>query len=104
MNIVKESESLINYIEQVNLIKTDVEKAVNLIVQTIKKNKKIMLCGNGGSASQADHMAAEMIVRLNPKNNRRPLPAMSLTMDSATLTASVNDFSKEVIFLDQLKH
>ena len=99
MNIVKkESESLINYIEQVNLIKTDVEKAVNLIVQTIKKNKKIMLCGNGGSASQADHMAAEMIVRLNPKNNRKPLPAISLTMDSATLTASVNDFSKEVIF------
>jgi D-sedoheptulose 7-phosphate isomerase len=45
-----------------------------------------------------DHMAAEMIVRLNPKNNRKPLPAISLTMDSATLTACINDFSKEVIF------
>jgi phosphoheptose isomerase len=54
MNIIKkESESLINYIEQLNLIKTDIEKAVNLIVKTIKKNKKIMFCGNGGSASQA---------------------------------------------------
>jgi D-sedoheptulose 7-phosphate isomerase len=96
--IKKESESLINYIEQVNLIKTDIEKAVNLIVKTIKKNKKVLLCGNGGSASQADHMAAEMIVRLNPKNNRKPLPAISLTMDSATLTACINDFSKEVLF------
>lgn len=96
--IEKETEALKHYIQQVNLIKTDIKKAVNLIVKTIKSNKKILLCGNGGSASQADHLAAEMIVRLNPKNNRKPLPAISLTMDSATLTACINDFSKKVLF------
>ena len=58
---------------------------------TIKKKGKILICGNGGSAADAQHLVAELLVRLKPSSNRAPLPAISLAMDTSTITACSND-------------
>ncbi len=55
--------------------------------------------GNGGSAADAQHLAAEYLVRLKPKVNRKPLPAISLAQDTSTLTACGNDYTFDDIFL-----
>ena len=57
-----------------------------------------MLCGNGGSAADAQHLAAEFLIRLRPKINRNPIPAMTLSMDTSTLTACGNDYKFKDIF------
>jgi len=59
---------------------------------------KLMICGNGGSAADAQHLAAELLVRLRPSVNRQGLPAIALAMDSSTLTACGNDYSYEALF------
>jgi len=65
---------------------------------SIQKQKKIMLCGNGGSAADAQHLAAEMLIRLRPKNNRIGLPAITLAQDTSTITACGNDFGYKNLF------
>lgn len=64
----------------------------------IKAQKKIMLCGNGGSAADAQHLAAEMLIRLRPKNNRIGIPAISLAQDISTITACGNDFGYDKLY------
>ena len=68
------------------------------LVEVIKSGNKIMLCGNGGAAADAQHLAAEMLVRLRPKNNRAGLPAISLAQDPSTITACGNDFGYDKLF------
>jgi D-sedoheptulose 7-phosphate isomerase len=68
---------------------------------TLKAGNKIMFFGNGGSAADAQHLAAELIVRY--KVNRAPLAAMALTTDSSTLTAGGNDFGYDTIFESQIR-
>jgi D-sedoheptulose 7-phosphate isomerase len=68
---------------------------------TLNSGNKIMFFGNGGSAADAQHLAAELIVRY--KVNRAPLAAMALTTDSSTLTAGGNDFGYDTIFESQLR-
>lgn len=62
------------------------------IATAVKRGGKILLCGNGGSAADAQHLAAEMLVRLRPKNNREGIPALALALDSSSMTACGNDF------------
>ena len=64
----------------------------------MKKGGKILFCGNGGSAADAQHLAAEFLVRLRPNINRKPLPALSLAADTSTITACGNDYGFENIF------
>ena len=68
------------------------------IVQSIENGNKIMFCGNGGSAADAQHLAAEMMVRLRPKKNRRGIPAISLAQDTSTITACGNDYGFDHLF------
>ena len=65
---------------------------------SIKKGNKIMLCGNGGSAADAQHLAAEMLIRLRPMNNREGVAAMTLAQDTSTITACGNDFGYDVLY------
>ncbi len=76
----------------------DIEKAIKIIHKKIKLGGKLMLCGNGGSASDAQHLSAEYLVRLRPNINRKPLPALSLAQDTSTLTACGNDYNFSDIF------
>lgn len=70
----------------------------DVIAQSIAQGKKLLICGNGGSAADAQHLAAELLVRLRPSKNRRAIPAIALAMDPSTITATGNDFSFEALF------
>ena len=74
------------------------EEAALLIAASLQKGGKLMLCGNGGSAGDSQHLAAEFVATLDHKNPREGLPAIALTTDSSLLTAFSNDFGFEGIF------
>ena len=78
-----------------------IEECANLIVDCLKNNKKILLAGNGGSATQASHIAAEFTGRY--KLERKALSAIALTTDLAAITAIGNDYGFEKIFERQLE-
>ena len=82
-----------------NEISDEISSVINMIYSKLKKGGKLLFCGNGGSAADAQHLAAEYLIRLRPKMNRAPLPALSLAQDTSTLTACGNDYSFEDIFL-----
>lgn len=73
------------------------------IVSSIMNGGKLLLCGNGGSAADAQHLAAELLVRLRPNYNRAGLPAISLSLDTSTITACGNDFSYDDLFARALE-
>ena len=85
-----------------NLSKNIVE-VIQIIQKKLKKGGKLLLCGNGGSAADAQHLAAEFIVRLRPHINRNPIPAITLAQDTSSLTACGNDYSFDDIFLRPFK-
>ena len=87
------------------LLKLDkqIDLAINQIYKSIKLGGKILLCGNGGSAADAQHLAAEFTVRLRPHLNRKPIPALSLSSDASTLTACGNDYGFKKIFVRNLQ-
>jgi D-sedoheptulose 7-phosphate isomerase len=66
--------------------------------QRIEQGGKLLFCGNGGSAADAQHLAAELLVRLRPLNNRAAVPALALAQDTSTITACGNDFGYEALF------
>jgi D-sedoheptulose 7-phosphate isomerase len=68
------------------------------VIKSIQDGNKIMLCGNGGSAADAQHLAAEMLVRLRPVNNREGIPAIALAQDTSTITACGNDFGYDLLY------
>jgi len=68
------------------------------IIESIQHNNKLMFCGNGGSAADAQHLAAEMLVRLRPNNTREGIPAIALAQDISTITACGNDFGYETLY------
>ena len=75
-----------------------ISKAIDLITSTLKKGNKILICGNGGSAADAQHLAAEFLIRLRPKINRSPYPVISLAQDTSTITACGNDLGFDNLF------
>ena len=79
----------------------DIVLAINLMHQALASEKKILACGNGGSAADAQHFAAELVGRF--ERERRELPAIALSTDSSILTAIANDYSYEVIFSKQVR-
>lgn len=68
------------------------------ILNCLNGSGKIFICGNGGSAAHAQHLAAEFMIRLRPEINRRPYPVISLALDTSTLTACSNDYGYNKIF------
>ncbi len=80
------------------LEKNNINQIIKILVDKIINGGKIFLCGNGGSAADAQHLAAEFLVRLKPKNNRPAIPAISLGLDTSTLTACSNDYDFKKIF------
>jgi D-sedoheptulose 7-phosphate isomerase len=79
----------------------DIDKSANLIIESIKNGNKIMFCGNGGSAADSQHLAAELVGRY--RKNRSPLPGIALSTDTSAITAISNDFSFEEIFERQVE-
>jgi D-sedoheptulose 7-phosphate isomerase len=81
----------------------EVIKSVELIIGCIRNRGKLILCGNGGSAADAQHLAAEMVIRLSHDIKRPGLPALALTTDSSILTAGGNDIGFDNIFARQIE-
>ena len=71
---------------------------INKIYSSLKSGGKVMICGNGGSAADAQHLAAEFLIRLKPTVNRQAYPVISLVQDTSTLTACGNDIGFNKIF------
>ena len=78
-------------------------EACKLVVGSFRNRGKLMICGNGGSAADAQHYAAELIVRLSHDIERPGLPAVALTTDSSILTAGGNDIGFDTIFARQVE-
>lgn len=80
----------------------DMLKAVDAIIKCYNNKGKVLLCGNGGSAADSQHIAAELVIRMmNPR--RRSLAAIALTTDSSMLTAGGNDIGFENVFARQVE-
>ena len=93
----------INVHKSILKISKDLIDVIKNIQKKLKKGGKILFCGNGGSAADAQHLAAEFLIRLRTDVNRNPIPAISLVQDTSTITACGNDYTFEDIFLRPFK-
>lgn len=108
-NFVKSRNSIIvnslnAHIKVIDKLTTDtrsIKNCADLIIETIKNEKKILICGNGGSAADAQHIAAEFVGRY--ETERRALPAIALTTDTSAITAISNDYAFERVFSRQIE-
>ena len=92
-------EILLAQIKQLQM--GDFSQGAEIFSSALKKGNTIFWCGNGGSAAESSHLAVELIGRF--KNNRRPLPSISLNADTSALTCIANDFGYDEIFARQLE-
>ncbi len=99
------NSQLDEHIKVVNFCKNDLQNsfinAVDICYYSLKKKKKILFFGNGGSAADAQHLATELTVRFS--KNRQAIPAISLVTDTSALTAIGNDFGFDFIFSRQIE-
>ena len=79
-------------------IENKINFAIQKLYKCISKNGKIFFCGNGGSAADAQHLAAELLVRLRPHVNRKPIASIALALDTSTLTACGNDYDFKYVY------
>jgi D-sedoheptulose 7-phosphate isomerase len=79
-------------------LKDEMLKAVDLLSECFNKGNKLLLCGNGGSAADCQHIATELMIRLSHHIERPALPAIALTTDTSNLTAGGNDIGFENVF------
>ena len=82
-------------------LSAELEEAAELVVTALRAGGCLFFCGNGGSAADAQHLAAEYVVRF--RRERRPLAAVALTTDTSVLTASANDFGFVGVFARQIQ-
>lgn len=82
-------------------IAPDLERAAEMVRETVARGGTLFFCGNGGSAADAQHMATEYVIRY--MRNRRALAAVALTTDTSLLTAAGNDFGFETVFARQVE-
>lgn len=85
----------------VKALKPLIKQAAETIIEAMKKNRRVFFFGNGGSAADSQHIAAEFIGRF--MKERRSLPALALTTDSSILTALGNDYTFDIVFARQLE-
>ena len=103
MNFSNSSNHLIDLLNDINFpdIDSQVSNLAARIIEAINNNNKILVCGNGGSAAESDHLVAELICKF--KNVRRAIPAYTLSPNISTLTAIGNDFSFDKVFYRTLE-
>lgn len=73
-------------------------RMAEVVFQSLQQGGKVLLCGNGGSAADAQHLSAELLVRLRPHVNRDSMPALALATDTSSMTACGNDYSFEAYY------
>ena len=88
-------------LQSLSTIRPAIDQAGRLIVETLRHDKKLLVCGNGGSAAEAQHFATELVGRYF--KTRRPLPAIALTADGTLLSCIGNDFKFDDVFARQIE-
>jgi D-sedoheptulose 7-phosphate isomerase len=83
------------------LSQDEIESAARLLIKCIESGNKVLLCGNGGSAADCQHMAGELVGRF--RKERKAYPAISLATDTSILTALANDYGGEIMFARQVE-
>jgi len=78
-----------------------ISRMTELVIKTLKAGNKVIILGNGGSAADAQHIAAELVGHFS-RPNRRPLPALALTTNTSVLTSVANDYGYKMVFVRQL--
>jgi D-sedoheptulose 7-phosphate isomerase len=81
----------------------DIARAAAMIAESFQRGGKLLLCGNGGSAADCQHVAAEFVNRLSKDRERRALPALALTTDTSCLTAYANDYGFDGVYARQVE-
>lgn len=97
---IEEHNKLVSNVKNSGII-TQIEQVAKLVKLTLENGNKIMLCGNGGSAADCQHLAAEFIGRF--QKERKGLPAIALTVDTSILTAVGNDYGYDKVFERQVE-
>ena len=100
MNINESIETIISNFETLKQHSPHIEKVAKACIKSLENGNKILLCGNGGSASDAQHLAAELVGRY--KLNRKALAGISLNTDTSAITAIANDYGFDYIFSRQV--
>ncbi|MBI3140571.1 MAG: phosphoheptose isomerase [Rhodocyclales bacterium] len=88
-------------LKAVQALAAPIARAVEMMAQCLRADGKIMACGNGGSAADSQHFAAELLNRF--ERERPPLAAVALTTDTSTLTSIANDYAYELVFAKQVR-
>ena len=101
MNIEENIDIIISNFNELKKCSGNINKIADICIDAIEHGNKLLLCGNGGSASDAQHIAAELVVKY--KKIRRAIPAIALTTDTSIMTAIGNDISAEKIFERQVE-
>ena len=99
---IEESVKLKELVLKEQLYKVLIEMG-EMVVTSILQGGKVLICGNGGSAADAQHLTAEFLIRLTSDVNREGIPAISLLQDSSTFTAAINDFDPDDLFKRNLQ-
>jgi D-sedoheptulose 7-phosphate isomerase len=84
-----------------NALVPEIERLAELVLRTVRDGGTLYFCGNGGSAAEAQHLAAEYVVRF--RRERRPIAALALTTDTSVLTAGGNDYGFDSVFERQVR-
>jgi D-sedoheptulose 7-phosphate isomerase len=103
LNLIEIIHKKIELDKSILSLNKEINLAIEKIYKILKNGGKVFLCGNGGSAADAQHIAAEFLVRLRPKINRKPFPVISLATDTSTITACANDYGYDYIFKRNLE-
>jgi D-sedoheptulose 7-phosphate isomerase len=90
----------ITTLKNLSVLEAPLARAAELVLRSLTSGKKLLVCGNGGSASDATHLATEFLCRF--QNERRPYPAISLTANGEFMTAVCNDYHADEIFARQV--
>jgi D-sedoheptulose 7-phosphate isomerase len=93
-------EASITTLRSLSALEAPLQQAAALVTRCLTSGKKLLVCGNGGSASDATHLATEFLCRF--KEDRRPYPALSLTANGELMTAVCNDYHADEIFARQV--
>lgn len=101
MKIEQHLNTIIENFEKLKQFAPCLEEIAKAWIASLEQGNKIMFCGNGGSAGDSQHLAAELVGRY--KINRPALPALALTVDTSALTAIANDFGYEQVFSRQVE-
>jgi len=99
-NLNRAIDDSVRTLESLKDLGREVSRAIDLIEQCLRAGNKLLVCGNGGSATDASHFATELVVRF--AKDRRALPAISLSSDNGILTATGNDYGFNEIFARQV--